>query len=106
MNPLSSKKVKADPEPKKPIIFTSPGAQPDVRLRVFDQDFLVCSGLLKIKSAFFRKFLEPSGGNLPATSEEYQYEWYTCVDESDSNCWSLSSDTKVSRNHILSLNKY
>jgi hypothetical protein len=104
MNPPATKKMKTDNEPKKPIIFTSPGTQPDVRLRVFDQDFLVYSGLLKINSAFFRKFLEPSGGKVPGSSEIYQYEWYTCIDESDTNCWSLSNDTKV-KWHILSSNK-
>jgi hypothetical protein len=101
MNPPPMKKAKIE---KKPVIFTSPGTQPDVRLRVFDQDFLVSSDLLKINSAFFRKFLEPSGGKVPGSSEIYQYEWYTCIDESDSNCWSLSNDTKV-KWLILSFNK-
>jgi hypothetical protein len=89
------KDVKIDPEPKKPIIFTTPDTQPDCRFRVFDQDFLVDSCLLKINSAFFRKFLDPSSGKSPASSKAYKYEWFTCVDESDSNCWSLTSDPKV-----------
>lgn len=89
-----TKRIKTDPDPKKPIIFTSPGTQPDTRLRVFDQDFLVYSGLLRINSAFFRKFLEPSGGKPPASSEAYQYEWFTKID-GDGKTWSLTSDSKV-----------
>lgn len=89
------KDIKVDPESNKPIIFTTPGTQPDCRLRVFNQDFLVYSGLLKINSAFFRKFLDPSSGKSPASSEVYKYEWFTCVDDSDSNCWSLTNDPKV-----------
>ena len=89
------KDIKVDPESNKPIIFTTPGTQPDCRLRVFNQDFLVYSGLLKINSAFFRKFLDPSSGKIPASSEVYKYEWFTCVDDSDSNCWSLTNDPKV-----------
>jgi hypothetical protein len=90
-----AKKIKIDPEPKKPIIFTTSDTQPDARLHVFDQEFLVYSSLLKINSAFFRKFLHPSGGKPSASSELYQFEWFTRVDESDENCWSLTSDTKV-----------
>lgn len=89
------KDIKVDLEPNKPIIFTIPDAQPDCRLRVFNQDFLVYSGLLKINSAFFRKSLDPSSGNIPTSSEVYKYEWFTRVDESDSNCWSLTIDPRV-----------
>jgi hypothetical protein len=95
MEPPPAKKVRIDPDPKKPIIFATPGKQPDTLLRVFDQDFLVSSEVLRINSGFFRKFLEPSGGQPPASSEVYQYEWFTRIDEDDKRSWSLSSDSKV-----------
>ncbi len=105
MAPPPAKRVKIDldphedikiyPEPNKPIIFTTPDTQPDCRLRVFNQDFLVYSGLLKINSAFFRKVLDHSSGKIPASSEVYKYEWFTCVDESDNNDWSLTKEPKV-----------
>ncbi|PVH87079.1 hypothetical protein DL98DRAFT_355713, partial [Cadophora sp. DSE1049] len=39
-------------------VFTTPGYQPNVRLVVFDQEFHVHSILLKLHSAYFRKFLD------------------------------------------------
>jgi hypothetical protein len=95
MAPPPEKKIKLDPEPKKPIIFTTPGIEPDVALHVFNQEFLVYSGLLKIHSDFFRKFLEPCGGKLPtSTSPFITSQWFTKIDE-DCLSWSLTSDVEV-----------
>jgi hypothetical protein len=54
----ASKKQKTNEEPPSPVVFQSPGLQPDVRLTVFDKEFHVHSVLLKLHSAFFRKFLD------------------------------------------------
>src|SRR6187402_2341564 len=52
-----AKKQKVD-DAKSPIVFHTPGLKPDVRLMVFDEEFHVHSVLLKLHSAFFRKFLD------------------------------------------------
>jgi hypothetical protein len=90
-----SKRIKLDPDPKQPIIFTSPDMRPDVSLQVFNQQFHVYSGVLKIHSGFFRNSLEPSGGLLPiSTSPTISSEWFTKVD-ADGKSWSLTSDHQV-----------
>lgn len=58
MAPPLAKKQKVESLPKSPIIFQSPGLKPDVSLKVFDVDFYVHSIVLKLHSAFFRKFLD------------------------------------------------
>ncbi|KAN0093784.1 hypothetical protein V8E51_016968 [Hyaloscypha variabilis] len=89
-----AKRIKLDPDPKQPIIFTTPDMRPDVGLQVFNQQFHVYSGVLKIHSGFFRKYLEPSGGLLPtSTSPTLSSEWFTKVD-ADGKSWSLTSDYK------------
>ncbi|TVY41344.1 hypothetical protein LOCC1_G005649 [Lachnellula occidentalis] len=81
--------------PPTPIVFQSPGLQPDVRLMVFDQEFHVHSVILKLYSAFFRKFLDSpdkvaaveaaSTGTLrPAqwsAPTKFKYEWFTQLDQ-------------------------
>ncbi|TVY80280.1 hypothetical protein LSUE1_G007023 [Lachnellula suecica] len=77
-----------------PIIFQSPGLQPDVRLTVFHTEFHVHSVLLKLHSAFFRKFLD-SPDKAPAvdqvvnrsvaapasiTPTRFKYEWITEIE--------------------------
>lgn len=52
-----AKKQKLD-DTNSPIVFSQPGLKPDTRLTVFDQEFHVHSIILKLKSAFFRKFLD------------------------------------------------
>jgi hypothetical protein len=90
-----SKRIKLDPDPKQLIIFTSPDMRPDVSLQVFNQQFHVYSGVLKIHSGIFRNSLEPSGGLLPiSTSPTISSEWFTKVD-ADGRSWSLTSDHQV-----------
>jgi hypothetical protein len=79
---------------KSPTVFQTPDLKPDVRLRVFDFEFHVHSVLLKLHSAFFRKFLDSpdktdlqSAGNLETPSAvvnfytgNFKYDWVTEVD--------------------------
>lgn len=77
-----------------PIIFTTPGIKPDVCLYIFDKEFHVSSLSLKLNAAFFRKWLEPSGGKLSTSSRpEFASEWFTKVDADGS--WALTSDSNV-----------
>ncbi|TVY18351.1 hypothetical protein LARI1_G004430 [Lachnellula arida] len=98
MAPPANKKQKTDAaaaSPPSPIVFQSPGLQPDVRLVVFDQEFHVHSVVLKLYSAFFRKFLDsPDKATAAAgarhsstallesiTPSKFKYEWVTKFDE-------------------------
>jgi hypothetical protein len=78
------------------IVFASPGLLPDVRLKVFGTwEFHVHSVVLKLYSAFFRKFLDPSNKEeaAPATlGIKFRYEWVTEIDE-DGNGWHLISES-------------
>ncbi|KAH9215140.1 hypothetical protein DL95DRAFT_461401 [Leptodontidium sp. 2 PMI_412] len=57
MAPPILKKQKID-NSMPPIVFSTPGLKPDTRLTVFEQEFQVHSLVLKLHSAFFRKFLD------------------------------------------------
>ncbi|KAH6711270.1 hypothetical protein BKA61DRAFT_577729 [Leptodontidium sp. MPI-SDFR-AT-0119] len=110
----------AEPPAKKrefnrPVVFTTPGYQTDVRLTVFDQDFHVHSVLLKIHSAFFRKFLDspdkvpqvtvanlsvsgdistPAGASRISCSGAppvFKYHWITEIDGDNSAGWYLTA---------------
>ncbi|KUJ22224.1 uncharacterized protein LY89DRAFT_574625 [Mollisia scopiformis] len=101
MAPPPAKKQKTD-DIKSPIVFPCPGQKPDVRLIVFDQEFHINSTLLKLNSAFFRKFLDSTNKTVvaidptsssstltrPETSQigfgsvsTFEYEWVTKIDE-------------------------
>ena len=93
-----AKKVKI--ELKKPIIFKSPGMEPDTYFKVFNQEFHVTSIVLKLHSSFFRAFLDPRGGKLPkSTQPAFTSEWFTRIDDDDGGKWGLSSDHKVCNTH-------
>jgi hypothetical protein len=118
----AAKKQKVDSPPKSPIVFQSPGLKPDVSFNVFDVEFHVHSILLKLHSAFFRKFLDspdktvspstvnndsasgttPPGDSafgLCLASVEFKYKWATKVDENDVEKWHLVEDnSKVFQN--------
>ncbi|KAG4436033.1 hypothetical protein IFR05_008465 [Cadophora sp. M221] len=82
-----------------PIIFTTPRHKPDIRMFVFDQDFHVYSGLLKVHAAFFETMLEPSGGIIPtSTSPLFKSDWYTTLDKDLG--WVLSSDPKCEHENL------
>ena len=62
--------------PSPPIRFITPGNKPDVRLSVFRQEFEIPSTILKLYSAYFRKFLDSPDkqSDVPAsTSFRYEY---------------------------------
>jgi len=116
---------------KSPIIFQSPGFKPDVSMKVFDVEFHVHSTLLKLHSAFFRKFLDSAdkvtsastnitananSGNdstsdttapeASATREsmvygEMKYKWVTKVDEDEKDIWHLVADNPKVCSDIL-----
>ncbi|KAH7319453.1 hypothetical protein BKA65DRAFT_409686 [Rhexocercosporidium sp. MPI-PUGE-AT-0058] len=64
-----------------PIVFFSPGLKPDTRLTVFDQEFQVHSMILKLHSAFFRKFLDSADKtSIASNGQPFKYDWVTKVD--------------------------
>ena len=125
MAPPPAKRKKVERLPKSPIIFQSPGLKPDFSLKVFDVSFYVHSVVLKLHSAFFRKFLDatnkaaspsPNGalkleasdsgsdGTTPPEAsatrvfEDFNYKWVTKIDKGEEDKWHLvSDDPKVSR---------
>jgi hypothetical protein len=122
MVPPPTKKQKIESLPKSPIIFQSPGLKPDVSLKVFDVEFYVHSIVLKLHSAFFRKFLysankaasrstnsaanfdasgSASDGTTPPEASAtrpsmvfgaFKYKWVTKIDECEEDKWHLVSD--------------
>ncbi|CAG8959314.1 hypothetical protein HYFRA_00013084 [Hymenoscyphus fraxineus] len=107
------KKQKITEAPKKtPIIFQAPGLQPDIRLKVFDNEFIAHSQILKLYSAFFRKFLDSPDKQLNhdvqahdrsrgmdghVDNGKFKYEWVTEVD--DDGTWSLVAASNASQNN-------
>ena len=81
----------ASSEAQAPVIFENFGMIPDVRLKVFDLEIQVHSGVLKEHSAFFRRFLDPANKEEESSvaSGPFKYEWISKVDEDGS--WGLVS---------------
>lgn len=80
-------------------IFTLAGFTADVRRLVFEQEYHVHSVILKLFSAYFRKFLDsPDKPGKPA-SASFQYEYATAPD--DDETWALEPANKIrfSRKH-------
>jgi hypothetical protein len=75
-------------------IFVSPGLQPDVRFKVFGKwEFHVNSVILKLYSAFFRRFLDPANKEDETPhSSQFKYEWVSEIDE-DGTGWHLVSES-------------
>lgn len=63
-----------------PSTFVLPGHEPDVHLNVFGKEIYAHSLVLKLYSAYFRKFMD-----APRQPEQrmslYSYEYVTVVDE-------------------------
>jgi hypothetical protein len=81
--PLPAKKQKlANLEP---VIFKQAGlGAPDTCLAVFDQEFYLHSTILKLYSAFFRKFMDsPDKVKLTTTATEFKYNWVSKVEKDD-----------------------
>ncbi|KAE8442861.1 hypothetical protein EG329_002603 [Mollisiaceae sp. DMI_Dod_QoI] len=88
---LPNKKQKtSDQTVLQPISFEISGMAADVSLKVFDQEFLVHSPILKIHSAFFNKFLDSPDKTVVRgihVEGEIKYQWVTELD--GENDWQL-----------------
>ena len=120
MLPLAKKQKVDNVNPESPIVFQSPGLKPDVSLKVFKVEFHVHSVLLRLHSAFFRKFLDSADKNVSASTStmsssgngsaigttpteasatwstmvygDMKYKWVTKVDEGEEDKWCLVED--------------
>ena len=69
----------ADQDP--PVTFQSPGLKPDIRLKVFNKEFHAHSMILKLYSAYFRKFLDsPEKKNYGSQTGLFRYDYISVVD--------------------------
>ncbi|KAG0651409.1 hypothetical protein D0Z07_2115 [Hyphodiscus hymeniophilus] len=77
------------------VVFKSPGLVPDLRLTVFGKEFHVHSAVLRLHSAFFRKFLDSTEKpSSPAgTRNLFKYDYVSVVDDDDS--WGLEPISMV-----------
>ncbi|TGO45071.1 hypothetical protein BCON_0426g00020 [Botryotinia convoluta] len=92
MPPAKKRKLdREDNGPASPIIqtFHLPGHEVDVKLSIFDELQLhVHSVVLKLHSAFFRRFLDsPDKDGKDKNTGSFKYEWATVYD--DDGSWSL-----------------
>jgi hypothetical protein len=78
---------------KDPITFKLPGFKPDCLLHVLDQPFHCHSTILRLHSAYFRKFLDSADKPERPASASFQYEYVTMVD--DDGSWALIHASKV-----------
>ncbi|APA09303.1 predicted protein [Sclerotinia sclerotiorum 1980 UF-70] len=73
----------------KPIILQHPGFENDIRLNVFGQEYHAHPIILKLNSAYFRKFLD-SADKVPAVKRSlFSYDYVTVVDADGE--WSLEA---------------
>jgi poly-beta-hydroxyalkanoate depolymerase len=97
MSTSASKKRKSDGELKTesspPIIFEQPGFNVDVQLNVFGQEFRVHSIILRLYSAYFRKFLDSADKKSAPNSVVFIYEYVSVVD--DDGEWGLEAANLV-----------
>jgi hypothetical protein len=82
--------------PLSPIIFSSPDLKPDVRLKVFNQEFHVHSVILRLHSAYFRRFLDsPEKPDKALTvGGIFKYDYISIIDE-DGGDWGLEPTSMV-----------
>jgi hypothetical protein len=81
------------------IVFAASGLKADVRIKVFEQEFHVHSVVLKLHSAFFRKFIDVED-RVSSYSEIFRYDYISCVDVDGG--WGLEVATEVCRVVIVS----
>jgi len=84
------------PVAKPPIVFKLPGMKPEICLNVLGQEYYADSILLKVRSGFFRTFLDSADKETSVvlateakSTRKFRYEWVTKVDEDGS--WQLIS---------------
>lgn len=85
------------------IVFISPGSEPDVRFRVFDDEYHLHSTVLKYHSRFFRQFLDSPDKPAGPASKSFCYEYVSFFDK-DGSDWSLQPASKVWVSILLALN--
>jgi hypothetical protein len=79
-----------------PIVFASPGTQPDVRFMVLKQEFHLHSVILKLHSNFFRRFLDSADKQGPPEFASFRYEYVSVIDEKgEEPLWALDVAAKV-----------
>jgi hypothetical protein len=78
------------------IVFAASGLKPDVRIKVFEQEFHVHSVVLKLHSAFFRKLIDIED-RVSSYSETFRYDYISCVDVDGG--WGLEVATEVRQVH-------
>lgn len=79
--------IQEEPVPREPIVFKLAGhPKPDMRIQAFDAEFHCHSIILKLYSAFFRKFLDSPDKKNEAFSG-FRYNWVTKVDSDET--WSV-----------------
>jgi hypothetical protein len=82
-------------EERRVVKFTTTGMKSDISLKVFNGlEFHVYSGVLKLYSSFFRRFLDSLDKIVP-TSPVFPHEWATRTDD-DRNWHLISADRLVS----------
>jgi hypothetical protein len=79
-----------------PIVFAASGLKPDVRIKVFEQEFHVHSVVLRLHSAFFRKLIDVED-RVSSYSETFRYDYISCVDVGGG--WGLEVATEVRQVH-------
>lgn len=72
------------------LVYHSLGEEPDTRIDVFGQEFLVHSHVLKLHSAFFRKFMR---GKHAAAAEGFVFQYVSHVE--DDGIWGVQPAHKV-----------
>lgn len=80
---------------KSEIVFRSPGLIADTCLTVFEQDFHVHSVILKLYSAYFRRFLDSADKDHTTEPQfsSFRYLYTTVVD--DDGVWALEPAATV-----------
>ncbi len=79
----NSRKRRRSESPKgtrEPIVFESPGLKPDVHITMCGQEFQVHSVILKLHSAFFRKFLDSPDKEAAPASSPFKYDYVSVID--------------------------
>lgn len=86
-----------------PIAFVSPGLQPDARLLVFDQEYHVHSLILKLHSAYFRRYLDSAEKDSETVdaAAQFKYEYVSVID--GDGVWGLEPVDKVSFEKSLTI---
>jgi hypothetical protein len=84
--------------PMAPIVFKTPIARPDMRVKVFRKEFHIHSTILKLYSEYFRKFLDspekPSTSSSNPSTTQFKYDYISIVDEDGE--WGLEPVSMVS----------